>query len=369
MLKKIIAVRNVGRFINSAYPGGPSCAKTTLVLGANGFGKTTLCAILRSVAANDPAIVIGRTRVGSNAAPDIELLLEGGNANFRKGTWSAHAPEFIVFDGVFIAENVHSGDAVDLEQKRNLYRVIIGKEGVGLAREEERLAAESRAKSGEINTMEKAIQTHLPAGAKLAEFIKLSLDADIDSKVTAQAKTIEAARAAEQLRSRSGPTAAGYPTLPADLEVLLASTLETIADDAQKQISAHIASHRMEKDGEAWLAPGVNHIVAESCPYCGQSVKGIALIDAYRKVFSDAYRRMRGDVEQIRDAIKRDFGDRSAGALTTLFESNRGSVEFWNRFCSLPNLNPPTDAIAALSAVATVRSICSRGKLQLHRKR
>jgi hypothetical protein len=138
MLKKIIAVRNVGRFINSAYSGVPSYTTTMLVLGANGFGKTTLCAILRSVAANDPTIVIGRTRVGGNAAPDIELLFESGNATFRKGAWSAHAPEFIVFDGVFIAENVHSGDAVDLEQKRNLYRVIIGKEGVGLASEEER---------------------------------------------------------------------------------------------------------------------------------------------------------------------------------------------------------------------------------------
>ena len=84
MLKKIISIRNVDQFINSASSGVPTCAKTTLVLGGNGFGKTTLCAILRSLATNDPAIVIGRTRLGNNAPPDIELLLESGNATFME---------------------------------------------------------------------------------------------------------------------------------------------------------------------------------------------------------------------------------------------------------------------------------------------
>src|ERR1700726_4885187 len=42
MLKKIIVVRNIGRFISSALPGVPVCAKYTQIFGANGYGKTTL---------------------------------------------------------------------------------------------------------------------------------------------------------------------------------------------------------------------------------------------------------------------------------------------------------------------------------------
>src|SRR6266404_5841224 len=42
MLKKFIAVKNVGKFINSAHSGVQEYPKTTLVLGGNGFGKTTL---------------------------------------------------------------------------------------------------------------------------------------------------------------------------------------------------------------------------------------------------------------------------------------------------------------------------------------
>jgi hypothetical protein len=151
MLKKFIAVKSVGRFINSAHLGVQECLKTTLVLGGNGFGKTTLASILRSNGTDDPAIIIGRARLGANTAPDVELLLEGSKATFRNGAWNFSATEFLVFDGVFIAENVYAGDVVDLEQRRNLYRVIVGKEGVGLAVEEERLAAESRGKSSEIN--------------------------------------------------------------------------------------------------------------------------------------------------------------------------------------------------------------------------
>ncbi len=59
MLREIIAVRNVGRFRNSAAAGNPQLARHTLISGADGFGKTTLCAILRSLQSGDPAHVLG----------------------------------------------------------------------------------------------------------------------------------------------------------------------------------------------------------------------------------------------------------------------------------------------------------------------
>jgi AAA15 family ATPase/GTPase len=52
------------------------CAKITLVYGANSYGKSTLCAILRSLGTNDAALVSGRTRVGGKAPPQVEILLD-----------------------------------------------------------------------------------------------------------------------------------------------------------------------------------------------------------------------------------------------------------------------------------------------------
>jgi wobble nucleotide-excising tRNase len=362
MLKKFIAVRGVGRFITSALPGVPACLKTTLVLGGNGFGKTTLCSILRSLAANDPAIIAGRARLGAATTPEIELLLEGGTVSFRNGAWSAPAPEFLVFDGTFIADNVYAGDVVDLEQRRNLYRVIVGKQGVALAIEEERLAGESRARVGDIKAFEKAIQGHVPAGMMLDDFVRLPADADIDARIAAQTLSIEAVKASETVRARPALSLMPWPELPPNLETLLAQTLEGIAEDAQRLIAEHIAHQGMDEHAEAWLEEGTEHAANDKCPYCGQSVKGLALIDAYRHLFADSYRDLKSDVERVRTAIEREFGERAAASFDALRAANQAAVEFWSRYCKLPEL-PDVSA-----ASKSLRDICGEALARLRLK-
>jgi energy-coupling factor transporter ATP-binding protein EcfA2 len=239
MLKKIISVRNVGRFVNSGLPGVPACAKYTQIFGANGFGKTTLCSILRSLAANDAGIIGGRARVagGRAATPQIELLFDRGPVKFENGAWSTPVAEILVFDGHFIAENVHSGDAVDLDQKRNLYRVIVGKEGVGLAVEEERLAGESRSRGSDIKTAERTIQTHVPQGMKIEEFVQLPEDREIDKAIEAQSQQLGAVREAAVLKARAAMTELQLPAPPSGFSELLSKTLDGVADDAQRRIT------------------------------------------------------------------------------------------------------------------------------------
>jgi wobble nucleotide-excising tRNase len=351
MLKKFIAVKNVGKFINSAHPGVQECPKTTLVLGGNGFGKTTLASILRSNGANDPAVVAGRTRLGSGAAPDVELLFDGGKATFRNGAWSTSVPEFLVFDGVFIAENVFAGDVVDLEQRRNLYRVIVGKEGVGLAAEEERLAGESRSRGSDINATEKAIKSHLIGGMKLEEFVALPAEPEVDAKIAAQTKAIDAVRAAAQLKTRAALSLIRPPELPAELETVLGKTLEGIAADAQETIAVHISHHGMKSGGEEWLQKGIGYIADDQCPYCGQGLKGLALVKAYQQVFSENYEQLKVSALAVLTLIERDFGDRATGAICTLIEANSGGAEFWGRYCSLPPLAPPANVGSATSTL------------------
>jgi wobble nucleotide-excising tRNase len=353
MLKKFIAVKNVGRFINSAHTGVQECLKTTLVLGGNGFGKTTLASILRSNGTNDPAIIAGRARLGATSAPDVEMLLEVGKATFRNGAWNLSAPEFLVFDGVFIVENAFAGDVVDLEQRRNLYRVIVGKEGVGLAVEEERLAAESRNRASEINATEKAIRSHVPTGMKIDEFIALPAEPDVDAKIAAQAKAIEAVRAAAQLKARAGLNLVRVPDLPADLEAILGKTLKGIAEDAQKSIAEHIVRHGMQDGGEEWLQQGTGYIADGECPYCGQALKGLSLVKAYQQVFAETYEQLKSSAVKIRESIERDFGDRATGTIATLVEANNGAIEFWSRYSKLPELVAPQDIAPAISALAT----------------
>lgn len=54
-LKKVVSIQNVGRFHNAIVAGDVEFRKFTLIYGENGRGKTTLCAILRSLQSGKPA--------------------------------------------------------------------------------------------------------------------------------------------------------------------------------------------------------------------------------------------------------------------------------------------------------------------------
>jgi wobble nucleotide-excising tRNase len=357
MLKKIVSIKNVGRFRNSAAAGNPQLGKYTFILGANGFGKTTICSVLRSFQTGDADLLKGRKTLGATGEVTVELLLDAGPAFFNGTKWTSTTEKLAIFDGTFIAQNVYSGEAVEIDHKRNLYRVIIGEDGVSLAEEDTKLAADSRGKSGEISAAEKAIKLHVPAGMTLEQFLALPPNQDIDTKITEQERTVEAVRQGSDIYSRSGVSEITLPDFPITFGPLLARTIENIADDVEKRIADHLASHNMTDTGESWISEGIEHADGDTCPFCGQSVTGLPLIAAYRAFFGDAYKALKGDIESTKENIAKIFGEGAIGKLTTLIAQNRAAAEFWQRYCAFDAalLAPPeslTDAIRRLGAGA-----------------
>lgn len=195
MLRRFIFIRNVGRFKNSAATPNPQLGKSVFIHGANGYGKTTLCAVLRSLQCGSGAYVTGRRTLGAADEPNIELLLDDNAvARFANGAWNRTLPDISIFDGTFVAENVYSGDVVDTDQRRNLYRVIIGHEGVALAEEESRLTAEARTKTTEITASGRVIQQHVPNGMTLAQFLVLPAEPGIDTTIAEHERSLAALR-------------------------------------------------------------------------------------------------------------------------------------------------------------------------------
>jgi wobble nucleotide-excising tRNase len=353
MLKKIISIKNVGRFRSSAAPGNPQLAKYTFIVGANGYGKTTLCAVLRSLQTGDPAHVLGRKTLGATDAPAIEVLLDGGQARFDGTTWSATKPEIAIFDGVFVAENVHSGEVVAIEHKRNLYRVIVGDVGVKLAAQDADLTAESRAKAGEISAASKAVQPHVPAGMQLDAFIDLPEAADIAVQIEAQARNVDALRQAGALRARPALSEFAIPALPEGSIDLLARTIEDIAQEAEQRLSVHLTAHGMAASGGNWIADGLGHAV-DTCPFCGQGIQGLPLIAAFRAVFSERYKALAAEITTMKAGVVRDMGDAVLARLGIVSEQNNSGVEFWQRYCAIQAsaLALPAEAVEAIRALA-----------------
>ena len=369
MLRKIISIRNVGRFRNSAAPGNPELSPYTLIVGANGFGKTTLCAVLRSLNTGDPAHIAGRRTLGVEEQPTVELLLPGGQTRFDGVAWSATHPPLAILDDVFVAENVHSGEVVEIDHRRNLYRVIIGEEGVRLAEEDASLAGQSREKTGEITATARAIQLHIPAGMTLDAFLALPADPEIDARISEQEHAVEAVRQAQQINDRPQLSEIGIPSLPDELVALLARTIDDIAQDAETHLAEHLAAHCMEADGGNWIAEGLEHANGKTCPFCGQDIRGLTLVAAYRAVFSDRYKALRDEITAMRNQIAEQFGDGAIGRLNTRAEQNKGTVEFWSRFCTFDpeHLAVSDDIPGAIRALgqATVALLDRKGRAPL----
>ena len=74
-LKKFLSIQNVGRFHNASAAGDVEFRKFTLIYGENGRGKTTICAILRSLQSGDGGHIVGRQTLGTVAAAGVKVLL------------------------------------------------------------------------------------------------------------------------------------------------------------------------------------------------------------------------------------------------------------------------------------------------------
>jgi wobble nucleotide-excising tRNase len=145
--------------------------KLTLLFAENGRGKTTHCAILRSLQSGQTEFISERKTLGTNDPATVQIRLGGNTLTFRNNEWSVTHPDIAVFDSVFVHDNVYAGDYVDHQHKKNLYRVIVGAQGVQLARRIKELDGMIRDTSTEIRTKKAGASNALPNGTTLDEYI------------------------------------------------------------------------------------------------------------------------------------------------------------------------------------------------------
>ena len=335
MLQRIISIKNVGRFRKCAAIGDVTFRRYTLMFGENARGKTTLCAILRSLITNDPALVIGRATLGSIAQPEVQFLTSTGEIGFRNGTWSAVYPDIAVFDATYVSENVYAGDAVDTKHRRNLYRVIIGAQGVELASRLNELEEQIRNKNSAIRDNRTQIKRYAAQGMSEEAFIALQEDGEIDAKIAAKEQELQAAHQAAQLQQKASLTALSVPVFPAVFAELLGKTFENVAKDAERHVSEHIARHHMGGRGESWLNEGLEFIADDACPFCAQDISNISLVRYYRSFFGREYHTLRDEVNLLKTQVDSAVGERVAADLEKRLVQNTSSAESWRQYCTL----------------------------------
>lgn len=346
MLQRIVAIRNVGRFRNCAAQGDVTLRRFTLAFSENGRGKTTLCAILRSLFTNNPALILGRTTLGSADSPEVQFLFAGNSLiNFRNRTWNSAYPDMAIFDNVYVSENVFAGDFVDTDHRRNLYRVIIGAQGVALNAQIVALDTSIRAKNEQIRLERARLQQH-HAGLSVEKFIELPEDAAINDKIAAKEQELRATQQSVQLQNRPTLESLIVPLFDATFTELLGKTLPDISADAERRVVEHLSEHKMQRNGEPWITQGLGY-ASDACPFCAQNLEGIALIQAYRDYFNREYLTLRTEVNRHAGDIDDAFGERMSSLLEQIILRNTNTADFWKAYCQL---NPPILPEAAQTA-------------------
>ena len=341
MIEKIISIKNVGKFVDCKAAGDVTFQRLTVLYGENGRGKTTFCDILRSLSTGIGDRIVGRTTLGVTEAPSVKVLTSDGPLKFSNGNWDQDFPTIAIFDSTFVHENVYAGDVIDHDHKKNLYRVIVGEEGVRLARTVDDLDAEIRDVNRQLKSAKTAVEQSVPNGMRLKSFLALEIDADVDKKIEEAQATFAALSESGEIKRRAGFVPLAIPDVASELESLVAQTLENVSPDAEEVVRNHLKSH-MAKSDEPWLSTGLTLLNGKECPFCGQTVDGVALIDSFRSLFSDAYNDLKIQLRNLQSALNKSLGDSVVPNLQRSLAENEASAAYWSRFVALPD-SPPLD--------------------------
>ena len=362
-LKEVKYVQNIGRFENCQTVPDVTFGPCTLVFGENGWGKSTLADLLRSLTTNNPDIVIGRKTLAGGPMQKAVVRFGTQIARFEHGVWSGIRPRIAVYDSVFINDNVFSGDVVTTDHLKNQYGLVVGEEGVRRVRRIAELDAQNRGNNSQYRIVEAELHSIIKAGGSAGmsrkEFLRLEAIADIDVRIEAKDKETTRATRARELKGAGEPHLLPVPTQTEQIRKCLHRTIEGIAEAALEAVREHIAKHEGKGHGgtvthEGWLEAGTVFVDEGECVFCGQPLDDRTLVDSYAEFFSDAYKNLAADVKAKRDTFTRyKHGDYRSRA-EEIREQNVGLYNYWEEAWQLerPELDAMEAAIDSMESAA-----------------
>lgn len=327
-------IRRVARFRDTAMKG-EQLGRAVIVLAGNARGKSTLCAILRSLDTGNPAPIVERATLGPGEDPLVEIQLEDKRiATFNGSKWGGPKPKIEIFDETFIAANVHGGDTIRTDHKRRLMDVILGEEGGAIKGRVTALDEAIKAQNAKVTAAEAELRRHVGADTDLQAFVAMVPDASLealDAKVNAATRARDEAKASDRIRDERAPAPLQRPLLPSAVAVL-GETLDGVLSAAEASVQMHIARHRMGSGGEPWILNGLGFVQDDACPFCGQGLAGNALLPAFKQYFSEAYAKLRGRIDTLRHDIDEHLGAAAIERLKGTAERNATLQRFWAQF-------------------------------------
>lgn len=353
MISRIQLLRNIGQFDSVSAGATIPLARITLVYSENGRGKTTLAAVLRSLATGDPVPIEERRRLAAQHPPHVVIDCSGGPpaAIFGNYAWNRTLPGLVVFDDVFIDQNVHSGLAVQAHHRANLHELILGAQAVALSRQLQERVARIEMHNSDLKAKGRAIPAVARGPYSVEDFCALPAMSDIDEAIKEAERALAAARDHDAVRTTASFDSLNLPAFDlAAIERLLQHDLPALDSATLARVQTHLAG--VGQGGEAWAADGMRRLPqgqgtagSQVCPFCAQNLRESPLIEHYRAYFSEAYSSLKREVAEALAAVNRKHAGEVAAGLERAVRVTVERRQFWSRFCEVAEVTLDTAAI------------------------
>lgn len=332
LLKKIISIKNVGKFVNVRPQKGVNSDLSSLNIyyAENGSGKTTFSTILRSLSTEMPEYLIGKKSISGEGEPEVEIhTYFDGKIAFKNGRWTKPFPAIEIFDARFIHDNIFRGSSIELDHRRNLYQFILGEEGVSLAQRLLDISGRIKEIDSDLKPLQKGIEASIVGTMSVEEFILLSNKKDIFKLVEKAQQEVASMSVAHEIRYKDKP---GFVELPEpEIDALcnfLKIGIDDISEAAAKNIALHISSC-MDEKGESWIFQGLQYIRDKKCPFCKQNISGNDLTESFRRLFREAYTALKKEAEvKIKEYSSR-LSESQLRSIEREINKNESLFYFW----------------------------------------
>jgi wobble nucleotide-excising tRNase len=352
MIDRFQLLRNIGLFDSVSTGAQLPLAKLTVIYGENARGKTTLAAILRSLATGDGAALTERHRLG--AAHPVHVVI-GGAAGiaqimFQQGAWSATDPSIAVYDDEFVAQNVCAGIAIENEQRQKLHELILGARGVALNKAQNEAIEAVEEHNRQLRLKGDAIPAAKRGGLTAEQFCRLAPIDNLPSKIEEAGRRLAAANASATIAAAANMPVPALPSFDlAALAALLKRDLPALEAAAALRVQEHLV--KVGAKAERWIAEGVEFhqkMAAagdNGCPFCGQDLGRSDVVAHYAAYFSAAYNELKREVA----AALRNLTVHHGGEAQAAFERSLREIgdrrEFWKPFTAVPDITLDTPRI------------------------
>jgi len=352
LLEKLVKIGGLGKFREADGSRLPF-TRLTLVYGENATGKTTLTAILRSLALGRS--LEERHSLGFKDPATITLRANNFTFEYADGGWNRTLSQIAVFDPQFISENVYSGVATTPSHRENLHRFAIGEAGVQLSSKIERYNDSNRKLNAKIREFGDALARVHGSSIPLQEFLNLPFNPNIESSIALSERLLGELTQAEVIIAKPVPVQLALPRMPdTDIAQSLSRTLPQLNAQAEQAVRQHMQRHWPDQPGEPWIAEGLTRTQDDSCPFCGQSIRDLALIRAYQSYFDSAYLNLKADIKSLSDGLSKILSQATLSSLQVQVATNAELLEYWSAYV---DASPPKMAFEQVySAWATLQS-------------